>query len=146
MKKNSVFKILVVDDEREMLHNIESLLKQENYHVYTVTDGQECLQAIHNDKPDLILLDLILPDLSGLDVCKTIKNDPSLSSIHILLLSGLKTESDSISEGLETGADGYLIKPIQKRELLARIEAVCRTIRVEKDLRKILSLTIWYRV
>ncbi len=136
MNKNHEFKILVVDDDPDLLRITERLLKEQHYTVITAVSGQECLQAIRLDKPDLLLLDVMLPDMSGIDICKTIKNDPQLASIFVLLLSGMKTQSENIAEGLETGADGYLIKPLQKREFLARVDAATRTIRAEKTLRE----------
>jgi PAS domain S-box-containing protein len=136
MKKNNEFMILVVDDDPDMLRITERLLKEQNYTIRTAVDGQTCLQSIRQHKPDLLLLDVMLPDMSGIDICKTIKKDPQLSSIFVFLLSGMKTQSENISEGLETGADGYLIKPLQKREFLARIDAAFRIIRAEKTLRE----------
>jgi len=76
----------------------------------------------------------MLPDISGVEICRSIKNDPELSSVFVLLLSGMKTESENISEGLESGADGYLIKPIKNRELLARVEAAIRIIQAEREI------------
>jgi PAS domain S-box-containing protein len=134
--ENSGFNILVVDDDPDLLRIIERLLKEQNYFVSTAVSGQECLQAIRLDPPDLLLLDVMLPDISGIDICKTIKKDPQLSSIYVILLSGMKTQSEIISEGLETGADGYLIMPLQKKELLARVDAAFKTICAEKMLRE----------
>ena len=94
----------------------------------------DCLHAIRIDKPDLLLLDVMLPDINGVNICMIIKNDPLLSSVYIILLSGFKTKSDHISEGLETGADDYIIKPFMNREFLARIEAAKRIIQAEKKL------------
>ena len=134
--KNSDFKILVVDDEPDLLLIAQRLLKKENYDVFTATSGQGCLDAIIANKPDLLLLDVMLPDINGLEICKTIKNNPRLASIYIFLISGFKINTENISEGLELGADGYLIKPIKNRELLARIEAAVRIIKTEKALRE----------
>jgi signal transduction histidine kinase len=134
--KNSAFKILVVDDDQDLLLISERLLKKDNYNVSTAKDGQECFNAIRTDKPDLLLLDVDLPDTNGIEICKKIKNDPELSTIFIIMLSGFKIDSENISEGLETGADGYLIKPIKNRELLARVEAAKRIIHAEKALRE----------
>ena len=131
---NPVFKILIVDDDPDLLQITERLLKNEQYVVTTATSGQECIQTLGLDKPDLLLLDVMLPDISGVDICKKIRNDKELSSIYIILLSGMKTDSEDISLGLETGADGYLIKPLKKRELLARVEAAFRIIQAEKTL------------
>ena len=83
--KNSVCKILVVDDDPDMLRITERLLKEQSYTVSTAVDGQECLQAIRLEKPDLLLLDVMLPDISGIDICKTIKKDPQLSTIFVAL-------------------------------------------------------------
>jgi PAS domain S-box-containing protein len=133
---NPVIKILIVDDEPDLLFISKRVLNLENYHVTTASNEKECMEAIQRDKPDLLLLDVMLGDSNGVDICKTLKNDPANSSIYIILLSGSKIESENISEGLETGADGYLIKPLKNRELLARVEAAYRIIVAEKALRK----------
>ncbi|MCX6285685.1 MAG: response regulator [Bacteroidetes bacterium] len=135
MINNSEFKILVVDDEPDQLKITEHLLRKEHYAVKTAQNGMECLHTIRMDKPDLLMLDVVMPDMSGIDICMIIKSDPALSSVYIILLSGLKIQTDQIAEGLETGADGYIIKPYKRRELLARIEAAHRTISAEKKLR-----------
>ncbi len=136
MKKNSEFEILIVDDDTDLLRSMEKLIKEEHYAVRTADCGQGCLDAIGQRKPDLLLLDVMLPDMSGMDVCRKIKLDKNFSSIHVLLLSGFKIQSENISEGLETGADGYLIKPLKNRELLARIDAAFRIIRAELALQE----------
>ncbi|MCX6240366.1 MAG: response regulator [Bacteroidetes bacterium] len=134
MKNTGECKILVADDDPDQLKITEHLLKQEHYSVRTAKNGLECMDAIRLDKPDILLLDVVLPDISGVDICTIIKNDPLLSSVYIILHSGLKTQSEHISEGLETGADEYIIKPCKNRELLARIGAARRTILAEKKL------------
>jgi PAS domain S-box-containing protein len=139
MNKNSLFNILVVDDDPDLLLIAKKVLQSENYMVRTAGLGQDCLQAIRQNKPHLLLLDVMLPDINGVEICKIIKSDPGLSSIYILLLSGMKTDSENVSEGLETGADGYLIKPIKNRELLARTEAAFRIIRAELALQDSVS-------
>ncbi|MEI7980160.1 MAG: response regulator, partial [Bacteroidota bacterium] len=134
MQKVMDYKILVADDDPDILRITEHLLKKEGYTVRTAANGRECLHAIHENKPDLLLLDVILPDISGVDICQTIKRDPGFSQVYILLHSGMNTKSEEISEGLEHGADGYLVKPVSNRELLARVEAACRIIRAERTL------------
>lgn len=133
---NINLKILVVDDDIALLLITERLLKEANYTVITAKSGKECFQAIQHDKPDILMLDVMLPDGNGLEICRKIKSNPELASICIFLLSGLRIESENISEGLETGADGYLLKPLMKRELLARIDAAARIILAERALRK----------
>ncbi|MCX6278846.1 MAG: PAS domain S-box protein [Bacteroidetes bacterium] len=139
--EKSEFKILVTDDDNDLLLLTQRLLKNENYKVSVADSGNECLQNIRLEKPDLLLLDGILPDMSGVEVCTIIKQDPCLSSIYVLMFSGMKTHSDNISESLETGANGYLIKPMNKRELLARVDAVFRVILAEKKLRNLQTRT-----
>ena len=127
---NSSFKILVVDDDPDLLRMTVRLLSEKQYTVSTAINGQDCNQAIRRDKPDLLLMDVMLPDTSGKVICQALKSDPELSSIFVLLLSGMKTDSENISEGLESGADGYLVKPVKNRELLARVDAAIRIIQV----------------
>jgi len=134
INNNSNFKILVVDDDADLLSIAEQLLKDKHFIVTTAKTGEECNQAIRLDKPDLLLLDVMLPDLNGVSICKSIKEDPELSSIFVLLLSGMKKESENISEGLESGADGYLVKPIKNREFLARVDAAIRIIQAEREI------------
>ena len=98
---NSSIKILVVDDKPDLLLIAERLLKKENYSVTTATSGQGCLDAVNLNKPDLLLLDVMLPDINGVDICKIIKSNPKLASIYIFLISGFAIKSESISEGLE---------------------------------------------
>ena len=133
ISSNSCYKILVVDDDLDLLRITERLLKDKGFIISIAKSGEECNQAIQHDKPDLLLLDVMLPDHSGVSICKSIKNDPELSSMFVLLLSGIKTESENISEGLESGADGYLLKPLKNRELLARVDAAIRIIQAERE-------------
>jgi|GEM_PF-6290042 len=143
--KNSEFKILVVDDYPDMLRITERLLKEQNYIVSTTVSGQECLQAIRLDKPDLLLLYVMLPDISGIDICKTIKKDPQLSTIFVFLLSGMKTQSENISEGLETGADGSPMPPSEYASVRALSEGV-QIENVEMGIRKGDGQVTWINV
>jgi len=127
-------KILLVDADLYHLQIADNLLKKEGYRVNRATDGRSCLKSLAKDKPDLVLLNIGLPDIDGIEVCKTIKRTPEFSLIHIILLSDTEMQSERISEGLETGADGYLVKPLQNREFLARIEAEHRIIQAEMKL------------
>jgi|GEM_PF-777651 len=133
---NSQIKILVVDDEPGLLQITELILRREKYTVFTACNGEECINAVRANKPDLLLLDVMLPDILGFDVCRSIKNDPDLSSIFVILLSATQTMSENISKGLEIGADDYLIKPIKNRELIARVAAAARIISSEKKLKQ----------
>lgn len=132
---NSRFKILVVDDNEELLFIAERTLTKAGYKVTTAATGSECMQSVSKDTPNIILLDVMLPDTNGFELCKTIKSNPETSNIFIILMSGLKTKTNDIAEGLELGSDGYISRPVPERELLARIKAACRTVKAEADLR-----------
>jgi PAS domain S-box-containing protein len=130
-KAENKFKILVVDNTPDSLNNSVRVLNKAGYRVSIAATGEECMEIIKQTKPDILLLDVILPDTTGKDLFKKIKDIDGLSSIYIILLSDLKVSSDIVSEGLEEGADGYLRKPVSGRELLARIKAACRLITAE---------------
>ncbi len=134
MNATGEFRILVVDDDSDLRSISKKLLIKAGYTVKTAVDGKECMGTVFDFRPELLLLDVMLPDTSGIELCQRIKADPSLSRIYIILVSGRKTSPDDISDGLETGADGYLIKPVVPRELMARVEAARRVILAEKKL------------
>jgi len=131
MKNN--FKILVVEDNPELLDIAMRALKKPNFTLFSAVNGAECIQSIQNEKPDIILLDVMLPDANGKDLVKTIKNSPEYSSTYVLLISSLKTKSKHAAEGLEEGADDYIVRPVKSRELLARVEAFTRIVQAERD-------------
>ena len=118
-------KILVVDDERDILELVEYNLSKDGYHVSCVTTGEDALKAARGDLPDLIVLDLMLPGLDGLEVCRTLKGDPKTSRMPIVMLTAKGEEADVVT-GLELGADDYITKPFSPRVLVARIRAVLR--------------------
>src|SRR5664280_37131 len=134
MEKMKGYKILVVHDIPELLDITTRTLIKAGYTVFSAVNGVECLQTLKEKKPDIMLLAIRLPDINGKDICKKVKSDPEFSSVFILLISSLKTSSDEISEGLEGGADGYIIRPDENRELIARVEAACRTVAAERGL------------
>jgi two-component system sensor histidine kinase/response regulator len=126
------FKILVVDDTPEILDITTRTLRKADYTVFAAMNGAECMEILHREKPDILLLDVILPDVNGKELAKEIKKIPAFSSTYVFLLSGLKTNTQDISEGLEEGADGYITRPVNSRELLARIASACRIVRAER--------------
>ena len=127
------FKILVVDDTPALLDIAVRIIKNAGYTVFSAADGAECMQELRREKPDIIMLDVMLPDVNGNDLAAQIKGDPEFASVFIILLSSFKTNSDHVAEGLEVGADGYIIRPVEKRELLARIAAACRIVSAENN-------------
>ena len=122
MKKQ---KIIVVEDEPDLVDVVTYNLKREGYLVLAAQRGDEGINLIRSERPELVLLDLMLPGMDGLSICRQMKSDGSLSEIPIIIASAKGEESDVVI-GLEMGADDYLAKPFSPRELLARIKAVLR--------------------
>jgi two-component system phosphate regulon response regulator PhoB len=118
-------KILVVDDEEEILELLEYTLTRDGYGISTVASGEDAIGTAKSELPDLILLDLMLPGMDGLEVCKILKNDSRTSHIPIVMLTAKGEEADIVA-GLELGADDYVTKPFSPRVLVARLKAVLR--------------------
>jgi len=116
-------KILVVDDEPEAVELVEFNLKQAGYAVTTADDGAEALKKARAQIPDLIVLDVMLPEMDGFEICKTLRLDPATARVPILMLTAKAAEIDRVL-GLELGADDYLTKPFSPRELLLRIKKI----------------------
>lgn len=117
--------ILVVDDEKDLAELVRHHLAKENYGVETVGDGEAALEALRKNAFDLIVLDLMLPGVQGLEVCRMLKNDPKHARVPIIMLTARNEEMDRVL-GLELGADDYVTKPFSPRELVARVKAVLR--------------------
>ena len=115
-------KILIVEDEESVIDPLELLLSKEGFTIETARDGREALEKFAKTNPDLILLDLMLPEVSGTEVCRQIR---AKSQVPIIMLTAKDTEVDKVV-GLELGADDYVVKPYSKAELVARIKAVLR--------------------
>ncbi len=118
-------KILIVDDEEDILSLVEYNLKKEGYRTIGVKTGEAALQLVEEETPDLIILDLMLPEMDGLEVCRIIKSNERTSDIPIIMLTAKGEETD-IVVGLEIGADDYVTKPFSPRVLLARTKALLR--------------------
>jgi len=121
-------KVLVVDDEPDIVDLISGNLHREGFQVIPAYTGEDALELVKSKKPDLIILDLMLPGIQGLDVCKYIRQNPEYSRIPILIVSAKDSEVDRVL-GLEMGADDYITKPFSVRELVARIRAALRGIK-----------------
>ncbi len=121
------FKILIVDDEPPIIDILDYNLKKANYQVVVARDGREALERAHGEQPDLIILDLMLPELDGLEVCRTLRRK---TNVPIIMLTARDEEVDKVV-GLELGADDYIVKPFSVRELLARVKAVLRRMEPE---------------
>lgn len=122
-KKHNQAKILIVEDEPQINRLIELVLQSDGYYkIQKAFDGKEAFDLIKKDKPDLILLDVMIPEIEGFSLCKMIKEDKNLNSIQIIMLTAKKMESD-ILEGFKSGAVDYIEKPFSNKILLARIKA-----------------------
>lgn len=118
-------KIIIIEDEPDISGLVVHYLAQEGYKVNTCADGIEGLRRVKADRSDLLILDLMLPGLDGIEICKRLRTDPTTSNLPILMLTAKGEESDKIV-GLELGADDYLTKPFSPKELVARVKALLR--------------------
>lgn len=118
-------KLLVVDDEPDIVELLAYNLKKEGFEVASAFDGEDALAKIRKEKFDFIILDLMLPGIQGMELCRVLRNDPTTKNIPIIMLTAKGEEVDKIL-GLEMGADDYMTKPFSPRELLARIKTVMR--------------------
>jgi two-component system alkaline phosphatase synthesis response regulator PhoP len=118
--------VLVVDDEPQIVELVSDYLKQAGFRVLTARDGQTALITARHERPDLIVLDLMLPGgMDGLDVCRSVRQDAVLGDVPIIMLTARSEETDRLI-GLELGADDYVTKPFSPREVVARVRAVLR--------------------
>lgn len=118
--------ILVVDDDPMRLSATARILERAGYCVIITGNGGDALALAETHAPDLILLGIVLPDRDGFEVCRTIKESPATSGIFVTMVSGQKISSTDQPHSLEIGADDYIVRPIEKRELLARVRAMLR--------------------
>ena len=118
-------KILIADDEKDIVELVAYNLEQEGFAVIRVYDGRKAWEAIQAQRPDLVLLDLMMPEIPGMEVCRMIRRDASTASLPIIMLTAKSDPIDKIL-GLEVGADDYIAKPFHVRELIARVRAVLR--------------------
>lgn len=125
-------KILIVDDETDAVELLKFNLKPAGFDTLAAHNGNEAIQKARQDSPDLILLDLMLPEMDGLEVCKVLRGDSSTSDIPIIILTAKTAEIDRVL-GLEFGADDYLTKPFSARELILRIRNLLRRRQVEAE-------------
>lgn len=137
-------KILIVDDEKDIVKMLDYNLKKDGFRAVSCQDGEEALDLAVREHPDLIILDLMLPGVDGLEVCKTLKKGNKTAAIPVIMLTAKAQEVDKIL-GLELGADDYITKPFSPRELVARVKAVLRRVHEKgklPDVLKIGDLTI----
>ena len=120
-------KILIVEDEQDILQLVKHYLEKEGFRIIAAMSGLEALKKVKEDKPDLVVLDLMLPEMDGLEICKRLRSTPETAMLPIIILTAKAEESDTIV-GLELGADDYVTKPFSPKALVARVKALLRRI------------------
>jgi two-component system, OmpR family, alkaline phosphatase synthesis response regulator PhoP len=115
--------ILVVDDEPFILRSLSFVLRKQGYDVHEARNGLEALKAVRAHQPDLVFLDVMMPEKNGYEVCQEIKDDPKLQSTHVIMLTAKGQESDRV-QGLSAGADEYMTKPFSPSRIIARVREV----------------------
>lgn len=113
-------KILIADDEQNIVISVEFLMRREGYEVSVAGDGEAALERIRADKPDLVLLDVMMPKKNGFDVCQEVRADPAFAATRILMLTARGRDTE-VAKGLALGADGYMTKPFSTKELMLRV-------------------------
>ena len=123
MSEGNQIRVLVVDDDSDIRELVQFKLEQMGYTVSAEKDGEGGLAAAIEDKPDLILLDVMMPKLTGIEVCQRLRDEPSTAGIPVILITAKAQEVD-VERGFSAGADDYIVKPFSPRELATRVEAV----------------------
>jgi len=132
-------KILIVDDEKDIVKMLEYNLKKEGFRISLAFDGEDAVRLAGSERPDLIVLDLMLPGMDGLEVCKSLKKESKTEHIPIIMLTAKTQEADKVL-GLELGADDYMTKPFSPRELIARVKVILRRVHEKEKLPDILTI------
>jgi two-component system, OmpR family, alkaline phosphatase synthesis response regulator PhoP len=131
-------RVLIADDNPQGAELLEAYLGDTDYELRTARDGEDTLQQVRAWQPDLILLDIMMPRISGFEVCKRLRADPNLRDVAVLMITALDQPSD-IDKAVEAGTDEFLSKPINKNELLLRVRALLRSRRSKKELERALA-------
>ena len=134
--KNAIFTILVVDDKPVNLRVVFEALREEGYRVLVAEDGASALRQATKVKPDMVLLDIMMPKLSGFEVCKAVKDDPATREIMILMVTALNELGD-IERAVNAGCDDFLSKPVNKIELLKRVENMLKLRSIKDELQRL---------
>jgi two-component system phosphate regulon response regulator PhoB len=125
-------RILVIEDEPDIQQILDYNLREKGHKVFLAGKGEEGLRVAREKRPDLVLLDLMLPDIPGTEVCRTLKSDPATRHVQVVMLTAKGEEIDRVV-GFELGADDYVVKPFSVRELLLRVQAILRRSQGEQE-------------
>lgn len=131
--------IAIIEDDKDILELVSLHLQKAGFKVKKFTDGESFFRYLRTDKPNLLVLDLMLPDIDGLEICKSLRIDPKTKEIPIIILTAKIEETDKII-GLELGADDYITKPFSPRELVARVKAILRRTSTEEAKHEIITI------
>jgi len=132
MTEHAQQRVLVVDDDKEIVRVLRAYLEQSGFMVFTANDGSTAMHILNRERPELVILDLMLPMKDGLEITRAVRANPQLAHTHILMLTAKIEESDKIV-GLEIGADDYITKPFNPREIVARVRSTFRRIEMEEQ-------------
>ena len=116
-------KVLIADDEQNIVISLDFLLRREGFDVLVAADGEEALAKARSERPDLVLLDVMMPKMNGFDVCQALRADPELASMRVLMLTA-KGRDTEVTKGLGLGADAYMTKPFSTKELVAQVRSL----------------------
>lgn len=131
-------RILIADDNPQGVELLEAYLAETDYDIRTATDGEDTLRQVQEFKPDLVLLDIMMPKISGFEVCKRLRASPATRGIAVLMVTALDQPSD-IERAVEAGTDEFLTKPINKTELLLRVRSLLRSRQYQRELERALA-------
>ena len=131
-------KILIADDNQQNVELLEAYLADIDCEIRTAADGEQTLERVRTDPPDLILLDIMMPKISGFEVCRKLKNAEATRDIQILMITALNQVGD-IERAVQAGTDDFLIKPVNKLELILRVKSLLRVRRLQNELERVLE-------
>lgn len=131
-------KILIADDNQQNVELLEAYLSDVDCHIQAAADGEQTLERVKKDPPDLILLDIMMPKISGFEVCRKLKSDERTRDIQILMITALNQVGD-IERAVQAGTDDFLIKPVNKLELTLRVKSLLRVRRLQNELDRVLE-------
>lgn len=114
-------KVLIVDDEPNILMSLDFLMRKEGYEVFVARNGTEAMESLHSNLPDVVLLDIMMPDVDGYEICKHIKSTEELKHCKVIFISAKSKESD-IQKGYEVGADFYITKPFTNKQIVSKVK------------------------